>query len=107
MANMKFVRAEPVEQVPRVLFDRDDVEIVAEHYDFDYAECYVKNCGFNNNLTTFQGYCLVENDEVIMNLDERISDWRDDVELFKKFYSNDMSCGFIDSAMSFDEYFER
>ncbi|MBR3362600.1 MAG: hypothetical protein IKG40_01590 [Bacilli bacterium] len=102
----KFVSIEPLEMCPSVVFDMQDVKVIANHYDYDFASCYVKNCGFNNNLIAHQGYCLVKDGEAIMNLNELV-DWQNDIELLKKFYLNDKKRGFIEKTMTFEEYCDK
>ena len=91
---------EPLKVHPNLCMELDDIEIIAEHYGYDFASCYVIG-GFNNNQICMVGYCLVdERCEVV----DDVEGWRHDMELIHKFYDHDLKYGFIEKGTTFEEY---
>lgn len=91
-----------LDKMPKLVLELDDAEIIADYYGYDYADCYVKNCGFNRNQVAHMGYCLVKDGEVVDDLD-----WKKDDGLIKVFYEYDRKYGFIESSESFESYLGR
>ena len=78
------------------------MKIMAEHYDYDYAELHILNCG-KCNQTTIQGYCLVKDGEPVND----IPNWKSDMELINKIYTFERKHDFIERTMSLHEYVNR
>ena len=85
-------------RAPSLRMDRDDIRIMAEHYGYDYATCYIDT----GERVVESGYCLI-NPETGNMLDDIIG-WRDDDELLRKFWEYDLIHGFIDSDVSLDDF---